>query len=129
MSGQSEELPAPAAPPGRGRVPCGRLRRLRRRRPGPGTRGPSVNNRPSWPVLLSPPPAGTVGELPDHAREMLRDVLDIAGRDPWFFPPFRPPRPRRRGSPLSAAVGHLTAVYWINRPAGRLYVLDIIWLG
>ncbi|MEU3341952.1 hypothetical protein [Streptomyces sp. NPDC006668] len=28
----------------------------------------------------------------------------------------------------AAAVGQLTAVYWINCPAGRLYVIDIVWL-
>ncbi|WP_331737235.1 hypothetical protein OG520_44425 (plasmid) [Streptomyces sp. NBC_00984] len=87
-----------------------------------------MSDRPSWPARLSPPAAGTVGELPDHAREMLRDVLDIAGRDPWSFPPFDLRDPEGEDV-RSAAVGQLTAVYWINRPAGRLYVLDIIWLG
>jgi hypothetical protein len=29
----------------------------------------------------------------------------------------------------SASVGQLTAVYWTNRTAGRLYVIDIVWLG
>ncbi|MFF5494489.1 hypothetical protein [Streptomyces aquilus] len=83
---------------------------------------------PPWPARLSPQAAGTAKELPEHAREMLRDVLDIAGRDPWSFPPFNTRDPE--GEDIrSASVGQLTAVYWINRPAGRLYVVDIVWLG
>ncbi|MFD3585770.1 hypothetical protein [Streptomyces sp. NPDC058683] len=66
--------------------------------------------------------------MPDHVREMLRNVLDIAGRDPWSFQPFNARDPE--GEDVhSAAVGQLTAVYWINGPAGRLYVVDIVWLG
>lgn len=84
--------------------------------------------QPPWPARLSPQAAGTAGELPDHAREMLRDVLDIAGRDPWSFPPFNARDPEGEDV-RSAAVGQLTAVYWINRPAGRLYVVDVVWLG
>ncbi|MEU3297928.1 hypothetical protein ABZ722_37175 [Streptomyces longwoodensis] len=84
--------------------------------------------QPPWPARLSPQAAGTVKELPEHAREMLRDVLDIAGRDPWSFPPFNPRDPEGEDV-RSASVGQLTAVYWINRPAGRLYVVDIVWLG
>ncbi|MFJ4569064.1 hypothetical protein ACIP4U_36510 [Streptomyces caelestis] len=54
--------------------------------------------------------------------------MNIAGRDPWSFPPFNARDPE--GEDVRAAsVGHLTAVYWINRPAGRLYVVDIVWLG
>ncbi|MET7738502.1 hypothetical protein ABZT02_45715 [Streptomyces sp. NPDC005402] len=44
-------------------------------------------------------------ELPDHARD-----LDIAGRDPWSFPPFNSRDPEGEDVP-SAAVGGLTAVY------------------
>jgi hypothetical protein len=29
----------------------------------------------------------------------------------------------------AAAVGLLTAVYWINRSAGRLYLVSVVWLG
>ncbi|MFF7199131.1 hypothetical protein ACIOC1_33980 [Streptomyces sp. NPDC088197] len=29
----------------------------------------------------------------------------------------------------AAAVGQLTAVYWVNRAAGRLYVVSVVWLG
>lgn len=66
--------------------------------------------------------------LPDHARQIVRDVLDIAGRDPWAFPPFDSRDPEGEDV-RSASVGQLTAVYWINRPAGRLYVIDLIWLS
>jgi hypothetical protein len=59
---------------------------------------------------------------------MVRDVLDVAGRDPWSFPPFNTRDPEGEDV-RTASVGQLTAVYWINRPAGRLCVVDIVWLG
>ncbi|MBB4710166.1 hypothetical protein [Streptomyces luteogriseus] len=55
-------------------------------------------------------------------------MLDIAGRDPWSFPPFDARDPEGEDV-RSASVGQITAVSWINRPAGRLYVIDIVWLG
>ncbi|MGA5207903.1 hypothetical protein [Streptomyces variegatus] len=81
-----------------------------------------------WPARLSPKALAVLDDLPEHAREMLRDVLDIAGRDPWSFPPFDP-RDLEGEDVRSASVGQLTAVYWTNRAAGRLYVIDIVWLG
>jgi hypothetical protein len=36
-----------------------------------------------WPALLSPQAGKTLSELPPHAVEMVRDVLDIASRTPW----------------------------------------------
>lgn len=70
-----------------------------------------------WPARLSPGALAALQVLPEHAQEMVRDVLDIAGRDP-------------EGEDVrSASVGQLTAVYWINCPAGHLYVLGIVWLG
>lgn len=81
-----------------------------------------------WPARLSPKALAVLDDLPEHAREMLRDVLDIAGRDPWSFPPFDPRDPEGEDV-RSASVGQLTAVYWTNRTAGRLYVVDIVWLG
>lgn len=83
---------------------------------------------PAWTARLSPQAADVVGELPDHAREMLRDVLDLAGHDPWAFPPFDARDPEGEDV-RSASLGQLSTVYWINRPAGRLYVVDIVWLG
>jgi len=81
-----------------------------------------------WSARLSPKALAILDELPDHAREMVRDVLDIAGRDPWSFPAFDSRDPEGEDV-RSASVGQLTTVYWINRPAGRLYVIDIVWLG
>ncbi|PKW04957.1 hypothetical protein SAMN05428944_0015 [Streptomyces sp. 1222.5] len=77
---------------------------------------------------LSPKAQDVLTALPDHGRQIVRDVLDIAGRDPWAFPPFDSRDPEGEDV-RSASVGQLTAVYWINRPAGRLYVLDLVWLG
>ncbi|MCX5374788.1 DUF6247 family protein [Streptomyces sp. NBC_00103] len=68
-----------------------------------------------------PQAAATARELPDHARAILRDVLDIAARDPWSFPPFNARDPE--GEDVRSAV------YWINRPAARLCVVDIVWIG
>ncbi|WCD84441.1 hypothetical protein KPP03845_100764 [Streptomyces xanthophaeus] len=59
---------------------------------------------------------------------MLRDVLDIAAHDPWSFPAFDSRDPEGEDV-RSASVGQLSTVYWINRPAGRLYVIGIVWLG
>ncbi|MFM9499798.1 hypothetical protein ACKI1Q_40205 [Streptomyces galilaeus] len=87
-----------------------------------------MSDQPPWPARLSTQSAAVAGELPAHAREMLRDVLDIAGRDPWSFPPFDVRDPEGEDV-RSAAVGQLTVIYWINRTAGRLYVVDVIWLG
>ncbi|MFH9970235.1 hypothetical protein ACH4PR_55295 [Streptomyces mirabilis] len=81
-----------------------------------------------WLARLSPKALAVLQDLPEHAREMLRDVMDIAGRDPWSFPPFDS-RDIEGEDVRGAAVGQLTAVYWINRPPGRLYVIDIVWLG
>jgi hypothetical protein len=63
--------------------------------------------QPPWLARLSPQTAGTVEDLPDHVREMLRDVLDIAGRDPWSFPPFNSRDPEGEDV-RSASVGVLT---------------------
>jgi hypothetical protein len=81
-----------------------------------------------WPTRLSPKALAVLDHLPEHARAMLRDVMDIAGRDPWSFPSFDS-RDLGGEDVRAAAVGHLTAIYWINRLAGRLYVIDIVWLG
>lgn len=81
-----------------------------------------------WPARLSPQAAKTLTELPAHAVEMLRDVLDIAGRDPWTWPAMD--AGDIEGEDVrAAAVGQLTAVYWINRAQGRLYVVSVVWLG
>ncbi|MEV5238520.1 hypothetical protein AB0K89_05325 [Streptomyces cinnamoneus] len=82
----------------------------------------------AWQMRLSPKGLDVLDALPDHAREILRDVLDIASRDPWSFPAFDSGDPEGEDV-RSASVGQLSAVYFINRAAGRLYVIDIVWLG
>ncbi|MDT0465419.1 MULTISPECIES: hypothetical protein [Streptomyces] len=77
---------------------------------------------------LSPKARDVLTALSDHAQQIVGDVLDIAGRDPWSFPPFDSRDPEGEDV-RSASVGQLSIVYWINRPAGRLYVVDIVWLG
>ncbi|WP_371681014.1 hypothetical protein [Streptomyces sp. NBC_01276] len=81
-----------------------------------------------WPARLSPQAAKVLTALPDHAVEMVRDVVDLASRDPCSFTPFDSRDPE--GEDIrSATVGQLSVVYFINRPSGRLYVIDIVWLG
>jgi hypothetical protein len=81
-----------------------------------------------WPVRLSPKAAKVLTDLPAHARENVRDVLDIASRTPWGWPQWNPTDPD--GVDLrTASIGPLTVVYWINRAAARLYVIDIVWIG
>ncbi|RSS75647.1 hypothetical protein [Streptomyces sp. WAC06614] len=86
-----------------------------------------MNDAP-WPSRLSPGALATFEQLPAHAREMLRDMMGLARRDPWSFPPFDPHDPEGEDV-RSASVGLLSTVYWINRPAARLYVIAIVWLG
>jgi hypothetical protein len=62
-----------------------------------------------WPARLSPQATNTLTDLPPHAVEMLRDVLDIAGRDPWTWPPMdagdlEGGRPRGRRRPADRRV-------------------------
>ncbi|MEV0537858.1 hypothetical protein [Kitasatospora sp. NPDC050463] len=81
-----------------------------------------------WPARLSPQAGKTLVALPPHAREMVRDVLDIASRAPWGWPQWDSTDPE--GEDLrTASIGPLTMVYTVNRLAGRLYVIDIVWLG
>jgi len=81
-----------------------------------------------WRVRLSPQASKTLSELPEHAVQMVRDVLDLAVRSPYGFPVWNPSDPE--GQDLrAAAVGQLTVVYWINQPTLTLGVLDIVWIG
>ncbi|MEU9414530.1 hypothetical protein [Streptomyces sp. NPDC051000] len=81
-----------------------------------------------WPVRLSPQAAKALAVLPEYAVEIVRDVLDIAARDPWSFPAFDNRDPEGEDV-RSATIGQLAAVYFVNRSAGRLYVIDVVWLG
>jgi hypothetical protein len=81
-----------------------------------------------WPARLSQQAAKTLTELPPHAAEMVRDVLDIASRAPWGWPQWNADDPE--GEDVRAAsIGQLSVVYFANRSSRHLAVLDIVWLG
>ncbi|MGI5447188.1 hypothetical protein ACQEVM_15685 [Streptomyces sp. CA-243310] len=81
-----------------------------------------------WPARLSPQAAKVLAGLPAHAREMARDVLDIAARTPWGWPQWDAGDPAGEDV-RSASIGRLSVVYRVNREAGRLSVLDLVWFG
>ncbi|MGW0909475.1 hypothetical protein [Streptomyces sp. NPDC002853] len=82
----------------------------------------------SWSIRLSPEAAKTATELPEPAKEMIRDVLDLAKRTPWGWPQWNTGDPE--GEDVRAAsIGLLSVVYVINRPTRSLSVLGIVWLG
>lgn len=86
-----------------------------------------MTDRP-WAVRLSPQAAKTLTELPAHAKETVRDVLDIAVRSPWGWPQWNTGDPE--GEDVRAAsVGQLSVVYVINRLTRHLSILDVIWIG
>ncbi|GGU16476.1 hypothetical protein [Streptomyces lateritius] len=79
-------------------------------------------------VRLSPPAAKVLDPLPEHAEQMVWDVLDAAAGDPWGFPQWDAGDPE--GEDVRAAsVGQLSVIYVINRLTRHLSVLDIIWIG
>ncbi|MET7920999.1 hypothetical protein ABZU45_35175 [Streptomyces avermitilis] len=81
-----------------------------------------------WAVRLSSQAAKTLTELPAPAKEMVRDVLDIAVCSPWGWPQWNAGDPE--GEDVRAAsIGQLSVVYVINRLTRGLSVLDIIWIG
>lgn len=82
----------------------------------------------AWPARLSPNASKTLAALETPVQEMVRDVLDIASRQPWGWPQWDQ-TDLEGGDLRSAAVGPLTVVYFINRPHEHLYVLDIVWAG
>ncbi|GGN64218.1 hypothetical protein GCM10012285_66100 [Streptomyces kronopolitis] len=86
-----------------------------------------MTNQP-WVVRLSPQAAKVLVDLTAPAKEMVRDVLDLAVRSPWGWPQWNAGDPE--GEDVRAAsVGQLSVVYVINELTRRLSVLDIIWLG
>ncbi|MFB6613584.1 hypothetical protein ACIGFK_19045 [Streptomyces sp. NPDC085524] len=81
-----------------------------------------------WAVRLSPQAVKVLTELPEQAKEMVRDVLDIAVRSPWGWPQWNTGDPE--GDDIRAAsVGQLAVVYVVNRLTRHLSILDIVWLG
>lgn len=80
-----------------------------------------------WPARLSPEALAAL-DCPSTAGRWSVTSWTSPAATPWAFPPFDSRDPEGEDV-RSASVGQLTAVYWINRPAGRLYVLDLVWLG
>jgi hypothetical protein len=81
-----------------------------------------------WPARLLPQAGKTLTELPPHATETVRDVLDIACRTPWGWPQWNTDDPE--GEDVRAAsIGQLSVVYFVNRSSRHLVVLEIVWLG
>ncbi|WP_424215841.1 hypothetical protein ACN20G_27195 (plasmid) [Streptomyces sp. BI20] len=80
-----------------------------------------------WAVRVSPRAARVLAELPRHAGETARDLLDIAARAPWGWPQWDPGDPD--GEDVRAAsVGQLSVVYVVNRLTRHLSVLHVVWL-
>ncbi|MGW2417569.1 hypothetical protein ACWCV5_36230 [Streptomyces tubercidicus] len=81
-----------------------------------------------WTVRLSPQAAKVLTDLTAPAKEMVRDVLDLAVRSPWGWPQWN--SGDAEGEDVRAAsVGELSVVYVINQLTRHLSVLDIIWIG
>lgn len=81
-----------------------------------------------WTVRLSQQAAKVLTDLTAPAKEMVRDVLDLAVRSPWGWPQWNAGDPE--GEDVRAAcVGQLSVVYVINQLTRHLSVLDIIWIG
>ncbi|MFE9859215.1 hypothetical protein [Streptomyces sp. NPDC005780] len=79
-------------------------------------------------VRLSPPAAKVLAGLPEHAEQMVWDVLDAAAGNPWGF--LQWDAGDLEGEDVRiASVGQLSVIYFANRVLERLSVLDIVWLG
>ncbi|MFD3557039.1 hypothetical protein ACFWWA_33785 [Streptomyces goshikiensis] len=83
---------------------------------------------PPYAVRLSTPAANVLGELPEHAEEMVWDLLDAAAADPWGFRQWDPDDPEGEDVRIASA-GQLSVVYFANRPLRHLSVLDVVWFG
>ncbi|MEU6865822.1 hypothetical protein ABZ924_21600 [Streptomyces sp. NPDC046876] len=79
-------------------------------------------------VRLSAQPAKVLSALPEHAEEMVRDLLDAAAADPWGFGQWDPGDPEGEDVRIASA-GRLSVIYFVNQPLRHLSVLDIVWLG
>jgi hypothetical protein len=66
--------------------------------------------------------------LPEHAEQMVWDVLDAAAGNPWGFPQWDSGDPEGEGVRI-ASVGQLSVIHFANRALRHLSVLDIVWLG
>jgi hypothetical protein len=45
---------------------------------------------PAWPARLSPKASAVLAQLQPEVQEMVRDVLDIASRQPWGWAQWDP---------------------------------------
>ncbi|MFF7191400.1 hypothetical protein ACFZAR_40850 [Streptomyces sp. NPDC008222] len=79
-------------------------------------------------VRLSPATVKVLAGLPEHAEEMVWDVLDAAAANPWGFRQWDAGDPEGEDVRI-ASVGQLSVVYFANRALRHLSVLDIVWLG
>ncbi|MCT9011005.1 hypothetical protein [Streptomyces rhizosphaerihabitans] len=79
-------------------------------------------------VRLSPPAAKVLAALPEHAEQMIWDVLDAAAGNPWGFPQWDVGDPEGEDVRI-ASVGQLSLIFFANRALRHLSVLDIVWLG
>ncbi|MFD8650816.1 MULTISPECIES: hypothetical protein [Streptomyces] len=77
-------------------------------------------------VRLSPPAAKVLAALPEHAEQMVWDVLDAAAGNPSGFPQQNASDPE---DVRIASVGQLSVIFFANRARRHLSVLDIVWLG
>ncbi|MEU6688294.1 hypothetical protein [Streptomyces sp. NPDC046832] len=71
---------------------------------------------------------GAVGSWRSGGPQLTDDFAAFAGLLGVKFLLCRPRDPEGEDV-RSAWVGQVTAVYWINRPVGRLYIVDVVWLG
>ncbi|WP_329295457.1 hypothetical protein [Streptomyces sp. NBC_01455] len=79
-------------------------------------------------VRLSAQAAKVHDGLPEHAEQMLWDVLDAAAGNPWGFPQWDAGDPEGEDVRI-ASVGQLSVIFFANRVMRHLSVLDIVWLG
>jgi hypothetical protein len=87
-----------------------------------------VSGQPPYAVRLSPPAAKVLDALPEHAEQMVWDVLDAAATNPWGFPQWDAGDPEGEDVRI-ASVGQLSVIFFANRAMRHLSVLDIVWLG
>ena len=79
-------------------------------------------------VRFSPLAAKVLAELPEHAEQMVWDLLDVAAADPWGFRQWNPADPEGADVRI-ASVGRLSVIYFANNLLAHLSVLHVVWLG
>lgn len=87
-----------------------------------------VTGQQRYAVRLSPTAAKVLDALPEHAEQMVWDVLDAAAANPWGFPQWDAGDPQGEDVRI-ASVGQLSVVFFTNRAMRHLSVLDIVWFG